>query len=116
MLAHAGRPARDLPVGLGEVHRQPVDAHVAHLLVVHGGPQPPGLGVGTLVDALLRPLHGGRGDAALLQLARRLELVVAPRPDGDDLVELVLAFESRIERGQCRVGDGVSSSSTGTNS
>src|SRR5439155_20863083 len=48
VLAQARRPALDLPVGTGEMHRHPVDADVAHLRVVHGGPQAP-LGRGGIV-------------------------------------------------------------------
>ena len=47
VLAEAGPAALDRPVGLGEVHRDAVDAHVAHLGVRDGGHKPHSLVLGS---------------------------------------------------------------------
>src|SRR5207245_1563967 len=80
----------DLPVGRGEVHGQPVDAHGAHLAMLDRGPEPPGRGVLVLVDTLLRALHRARGNTRGAESGGRRETLAARRPGADERVELVL--------------------------
>ena len=70
VLAEARAAPLDHPVGLRQVHGQAVDAHVAHLAVVHRRPQPPLRGVGVVVDPILRAGHRRRRHAGGAQRRR----------------------------------------------
>ena len=90
VLAETRGAPLDAPVRLREVHRLAVHAHVPHLAMVGGGPEPEIPGARIEIDAFLGLLHGRHGYSGVDQQGLRVVFRTLPRPAGEVGVEGVL--------------------------